>query len=192
MLHIRGMWVWFKLVLDCDGQPLTSVLLWRIWVVLVTTHFLIGVWELQFVTCESSRLLSQSSTVLTEALPFSWRWRFNQVKAKPIYLIDLDTSAQYDRKRKSPVSLFCLVRADGTYLNCFTPMTGLIWTCDLRIAIRMQNQHLGGLWGKLFSLAICRNTIKKSRIFFSFEILFGIAVSLQQLGLCKFSWVLHI
>ena len=101
MLHIRGMWVWFKLVLDCDGQPLTSVLLWRIWVVLVTTHFLIGVWELQFVTCESSRLLSQSSTVLTEALPFSWRWRFNQAKAKPIYLIDLDTSAQYDRKRKS-------------------------------------------------------------------------------------------
>ena len=106
MLHIRGMWVWFKLVLDCDGQPLTSVLLWRIWVVLVTTHFLIGVWELQFVTCESSRLLSQSSTVLTEALPFSWRWRFNQVKAKPIYLIDLDTSAQYDRKRKSSWKLF--------------------------------------------------------------------------------------
>ena len=25
-----------------------------------------------------------------------------QPKAKPIYLIDLDTSAQYDRKRKSP------------------------------------------------------------------------------------------
>ena len=42
-----------------------------------------------------------------------------EAKAKPIYLIDLDTSAPYDRKRKPPGNIIFLLKPSQNTKNAF-------------------------------------------------------------------------